>query len=670
MKPVSTNPIPRKPVGQEELVPSTTIYPILENSNGRGESKLVGQEVLVPCTTIQKMKLLSLLVLACCGLGLGKPSTPNSFSNWLSLDPHDKFNVSWTVEGETITFTVTCETTGWVGLGFSPSGSMAGADLIVAWAADDGTSHLLDMYAASNTLPTEDTSQDVTLISASEANGVTRVQFRRKLDTCDKAGDNIITTSTTRLLYAYQLWDPEDNKLTSADYHGATKKGSKNIYLLDSKTGKRVAPLPDDVQTFDITVKNYTVAAQRTTYYCGFTRPLALDDLHHIIAIEPLVTKGNEGLAHHMALFGCYGVSEEQIDNNNITEGACYADKMPEFISSCSHMIQGWAVGGGKFYFPENTGYPFGGTSGGAPNYFKVLIHYDNPDMLNNFVDSSGFRLTYTHTIQDQEASVFRVGAINGIAIPPTANSFKTVSYCDSKCSSEWIPEEGIEVYGYLLHTHLLGRAIHLEWYRDGKNMGLLAFDDTYDFNFQETRNFEKNIKMLPGDSLKITCTYDSTARDFVTYGGSGTLEEMCLAYLFYYPRQNFGQCGTVSNLYADGNDPVYGALSVNASSGIPIQALNQVTDWTKGAVDALQQGFDEMVQYSYCDKKTVSIKFDDTFPVIDKSNFPELERKEEEPCSKDTKGHKSEALKSSNSAVSTTFSCFSFLFQFILMLF
>ena len=38
---------------------------------------------------------------------------------------------------------ITAETTGWVGIGFSPTGSMTNADIIMAWVTDGGTTHLL-----------------------------------------------------------------------------------------------------------------------------------------------------------------------------------------------------------------------------------------------------------------------------------------------------------------------------------------------------------------------------------------------------------------------------------------------------------------------------------------------------------------------------------------------
>jgi len=54
---------------------------------------------------------------------------------------------------------------------------------------------LQDMFAASNGFPSLDDSQDYTLISSSEADGVSTFQFKRKINTCDEK-DNVITVST------------------------------------------------------------------------------------------------------------------------------------------------------------------------------------------------------------------------------------------------------------------------------------------------------------------------------------------------------------------------------------------------------------------------------------------------------------------------------------------
>ena len=46
--------------------------------------------------------------------------------------------LEWLPQEHNITFRITVNTLGYVGLGFSPSGGMDGADIIIAW-VDDNT---------------------------------------------------------------------------------------------------------------------------------------------------------------------------------------------------------------------------------------------------------------------------------------------------------------------------------------------------------------------------------------------------------------------------------------------------------------------------------------------------------------------------------------------------
>ena len=54
------------------------------------------------------------------------------------------------------------------------------------------------MYATTNGAPVKDLSQDVTLLSSLESNGITKINFRRKLNTCDNDNDNEIKVRTLK----------------------------------------------------------------------------------------------------------------------------------------------------------------------------------------------------------------------------------------------------------------------------------------------------------------------------------------------------------------------------------------------------------------------------------------------------------------------------------------
>lgn len=53
-------------------------------------------------------------------------------------------------------------------------------------------------------------------------------------------------------------------------------------------------------------------------------------------------------------------------------------------------------------------------------------------------------------------------------------------------------------MFSYFLHSHLLGRKIQIDWYRDGQHVGVFASDQNYDFNFQENRLLDSYKTILP----------------------------------------------------------------------------------------------------------------------------------------------------------------------------
>src|SRR5688572_12676570 len=51
---------------------------------------------------------------------------------------------------------------------------------------------------------------------------------------------------------------------------------------------------------------------------------------------------------------------------------------------------------------------------------------------------------------------------------------------------------------------------------------------------------FDPPFEWKPGDEVRVTCVYQSTHRNFTTYYGEATIsQEMCLAFVTYYPADN-----------------------------------------------------------------------------------------------------------------------------------
>ncbi|XP_068810345.1 putative DBH-like monooxygenase protein 2 [Struthio camelus] len=103
------------------------------------------------------------------------------------------------------------------------------------------------------------------------------------------------------------------------------------------------------------------------------------------------------------------------------------------------------------------------------------------------------------------------------------------------------VPE--LHVFAYLLHTHLSGRGVKVAQYRNGEQLGIICEDNKYDFTLQEIRDTKEIVTIKPGDEILVECSFQTLDRSGITFGGPSTMNEMCLTFLFYYPRNNISSC-------------------------------------------------------------------------------------------------------------------------------
>ena len=198
--------------------------------------------------------------------------TAVDFSHRTILDHSGHFQLEWRPEKETITFRVTVRTLGYVGLGFSPSGGMHGADIALAWVGADGVVHLTDRKAVGNHAPYLDRSQDLRLEGGSQNETHTVVQFSRLWRTCDSE-DLELGADTVRLIWAYSDQDPADYHVLP--YHSVLRRGSKSIHLAEPPAD--TTPLPVH-KTWDIHADNLLLPEDdHTHYWCRIYRAPDLD---------------------------------------------------------------------------------------------------------------------------------------------------------------------------------------------------------------------------------------------------------------------------------------------------------------------------------------------------------------------------------------------------------
>jgi len=66
------------------------------------------------------------------------------YTHHVQLDKEGKYNMFYSIDEEAsvLMIAVRVQTTGWIGLGFSPNGQMPGSDVVIGWVDSTGKSFL------------------------------------------------------------------------------------------------------------------------------------------------------------------------------------------------------------------------------------------------------------------------------------------------------------------------------------------------------------------------------------------------------------------------------------------------------------------------------------------------------------------------------------------------
>ncbi|MBZ3887721.1 DBH-like monooxygenase protein 2 [Sciurus carolinensis] len=507
------------------------------------------------CVLLFKFFLLLTLSDTCQGHRLS-PTSRLRYSRF--LDPSNVIFLLWDFdfEAEIITFELQVRTAGWVGLGISNRYTVVGSDLVVGGVLPDGNVYFSDQHLVDEDTLEEDGSQDAELLGLTEDAVYTTMRFSRPFRSCDPH-DQDITSDTIRVLTAYGLddtlkLDPERTFV-------------KSIFLLQIIHPDDLE-VPEEIIVHDLEITDFLIPEDDTTYACTFLPLPIVSKKHHIYKFEPKLLEHNETLVHHILVYACGNAS---VLPTGISD--CYGAD-PDF-SLCTQVIVGWAVGGTSYQFPDDVGISIG--TPWDPQWIRLEIHYSNFHNLPGIYDTSGIRIYYTSHLRKYDMGVLQLGVFTFPIhfIPPGAESFMSYGLCKTEKFQEMngAPMPDIQVYGYLLHTHLAGRALQAVQYRNGTQLQTICKDDSYDFNLQETRDLPHRVVIKPGDELLIECHYQTLDRDSVIFGGPSTLNEMCLVFLFYYPRNNISSCqGYPDIIYVahelgeEVSDPMEGTMVMN----------------------------------------------------------------------------------------------------------
>lgn len=330
---------------------------------------------------------------------------------------------------------------------------------------------------------------------------------------CEKDSDGDGKSNGVELGDPQCIWKEGD---TPQFDKGITHPGYKNAGIVTATDPCDGFSPPPNAKSTDLVMDKYSVLAKDTSYIKqAFTFP----EEGNVVRIDILIDQPD--VVHHIILYKC----SSDVSNKY---GTPAEGPMP-----CEDVVFAWAVGGKDYCFPGDLSVYM---SKDEP-FLAMEIHYDNPKLASNYVDSSGLRLQYVPGNTLTPATWLWVGARTGdISIPPKQTSYELTAECDLSAYAKAAQGKGeVKLFANVLHGHKLARKIWVTLERPNYKADV-ACNTNYDFDLQEMIAMP-DIPISTGDKLTIHCVYDSSSADSVTVGGDATHEEMCIGLFMFYPQ-------------------------------------------------------------------------------------------------------------------------------------
>lgn len=133
------------------------------------------------------------------------PGDPIVDEQGFSVANTNGFTLKYKIDGADLHCKLSSETSGWVAVGFNPSSMMKDANFIIGY-VNSNTAYIRDDFGVSNTEHDADTAiggtSNVTLISGSESNGITLLEFKIPLNSGDSKDRPLSNNQTYPIIFA------------------------------------------------------------------------------------------------------------------------------------------------------------------------------------------------------------------------------------------------------------------------------------------------------------------------------------------------------------------------------------------------------------------------------------------------------------------------------------
>jgi hypothetical protein len=381
--------------------------------------------------------------------------------NATSPDTTQGVAIHWRLDDSNIYIAVATRALGWAAFGLAEGGGMKGADVVIFETANPG--EIRDAHVLDKRIPVDDNCQDWVYVDSQTEGGFLIFEAYRKLDTMDSQDHRIINDADT--LIPAQRFIAAWGDSSTATYHGRNSArgslrwygGGDELKIIYEKLMKQADGY------FDLLVPNHTLAVKGTDYadFCFVWDPdltsqgVPSNVSIAVIAAEMMIRDEARPYVHHADVYASSVPSNE-------------SRKCIE--SAYGYSLYSWAPGTLPFVLPENVGYELGPTSSDGLQSFRLQIHYNNPDLVENVTDNGGLRVYYSLTPREHKLGIMALGDVlsnlDGIPIPSGLAQYDFA--CNPSCSSLAL-DEPVTVIQELVHMHVAGEAAVNYHIRDGE---------------------------------------------------------------------------------------------------------------------------------------------------------------------------------------------------------
>jgi hypothetical protein len=231
------------------------------------------------------------------------------------------------------------------------------------------------------------------------------------------------------------------------------------------------------------------------------------------------VRPGTPEIVHHILMFQLDSAQAESqaaaLDANNAGPGyTCFGA-----AGAPATLLGVWAPGTRVASYPAGTGLQVK-----ANRKIVLQVHYHRQPGTPADRTEVDFRLESTVA----HPSFLYLLAAPDLQLPPRQMAATTTN---QYALPMWLGQ--YDVWGTFPHMHTLGRELRVESDHASATQ-CLADVPRWDFQWQQGYFYENGpLAVSGGDTLRISCTHDTSSRMTTTTWGEGTEDEMCLAFLY-----------------------------------------------------------------------------------------------------------------------------------------